>query len=357
MPVYLSALGTALPPYRYAQQEIEAFMAAQGGLGPASRRLLHAVYSQSGVEARHSVLPDFAATGEAWLFAAGATPTLGPRMRLYDRLAPGLVLGAAQTALAATEPSSVTHLITFSCTGMAAPGIDLQLQQALSLRPSLARTCINFMGCYAGVTALRQAALTVQADPRAVVLVAGVELCTLHFLTGESRDQLVANALFADGAAAAVVSARAPAPGAGFELMGFHSAVAPQTEGHMAWQVGDHVFEIQLSSYVPKLLESGLAELVDALRAAVGGEGFRHYAIHPGGRGILEAAQVALGLSEGDLACSYQILSEVGNLSSVTALFVLQRMLARGQVSAGEGVLVCAFGPGLTLESAALRGV
>lgn len=355
MPVYLVALGTATPSYRYVQAHIESFMADYGTLSPAGRRLLRTVYAQCGVEYRHSVLPDFGRE-RSRLFDRASTPiALTPRMEIYREEAPLLGAEAARRAFAEAPditPADVTHLITFSCTGMSAPGLDIALIPALGLPTGTARTCINFMGCYAGITALRTAAEIACGNPSAKVLLVGVELCTLHFLPGESRDQLVANALFADGAAAALVSGSDPGKYR-FVLEAFRSELAWDGGEHMAWELREAAFEIRLSGYVPALLEGGLQQLVRALDP--GQQGFSGYAIHPGGKSILEAAGVALKLPDTQLAASYQTLAAHGNMSSVTIFFVLQNLVRQDPFGSQQRVLACAFGPGLTLESAVLR--
>lgn len=332
------------------------------GLSPSQKRLMKTVYDQSGIESRYSCLTDFGSTRGDFNFfpneETGSLPPISKRMRIYQEYAAPMAVTAIESCLeqaAFTDVESITHLITFSCTGMAAPGLDIELTQKLGLSPQIARTCINFMGCYAAITALRTASDIINGNPDAVVLLAGVELCSLHFLPTPERDQFVANAIFADGAAAVLLSGKKPVRQLGFSLDTFHSAFMPDGGTNMAWLIGEAGFEIKLSSYVPKLLESGMSELLGALKTKTGQSSFDHYAIHPGGRSILEAAETSLNISKEQLAPSYQVLSEFGNMSSVTLLYVLSEFLNGDyDLKTGQRMLACAFGPGLTLESAVL---
>ena len=254
--------------------------------------------------------------------------------------------------------SSITHLVTVSCTGMYAPGLDIELVQALGLQGSVKRTCINFMGCYAAVNALKLADACCRADVHARVLIVSVELCTLHFLKSPKKDGVVSNALFGDGAAAALVQARPATTGPSLALAVFHCGLEPDGREDMAWHITDVGFEMTLSSYVPKLIQRGIGHLTEGLLAnlPVQRADIRHYAIHPGGRRILEVIEKELGLTHVDNCHAYQVLRDYGNMSSATVLFVLRDLLRTlTPAQAGEGVLSFAFGPGLTLEAMLLQ--
>ena len=367
MPSYLGAIGTAVPPHRLAQPVIAGFMARALELDEAATRKLRALYRVSGIEHRYSVLPDYGrAAGEFEFFPN--TPGLEPfprvaaRLAAYRRAALPLALAAVRSTLTqapGVAAASVTHLLTVSCTGMYAPGLDIELVQALGLAPSVRRTCINFMGCYAAVNALRLADSIVRADPAARVLVVSVELCTLHFQKSPEPDHLVSNALFGDGAAAALVLGE-PLPGGQpcLALRAFHCGLEPAGLADMAWHIGDFGFEMTLSGYVPALIEGGIGALVARLlhELPVPAQAIRHFALHPGGRKILEAIEKALGLSAHDNRHAYQVLREYGNMSSATVLFVLRELLAHATpADHGAPVLSCAFGPGLTMEAMLLE--
>jgi len=374
MPSYLGAIGTATPPHRLAQPTIAGFMAEALELDAADTRKLRALYRVSGIEHRHSVLADYGRANGAYDFFPNTPglepfPSVGPRMAAYRREALPLALAAVRDTLRqapGVAPASLTHLITVSCTGMYAPGLDIELVAALGLPTSVRRTCVNFMGCYAAVNALRLADGMVRADPSARVLVVSVELCTLHFQKSHDPDHLVSNALFSDGAAACLVlgqplaslagAGTVPAPS--LALRAFHCGLAPEGVQDMAWHIGDFGFEMTLSGYVPALIQRGIGQLTaDLLHdLPVRRQDIRHFALHPGGRKILEAIEQALDLSKDDNRYAYQVLRDYGNMSSATVLFVLRELLAAATpADHGAPVLSCAFGPGLTMEAMLLE--
>ncbi len=367
MPSYLGAIGTATPPHRLTQPTIAGFMAEALELDAGGTRKLRALYRVSGIEHRHSVLADYGRANGAYEFFPNTPglepfPSVGLRMAAYRREALPLALAAVRDSLRQApgiEANSLTHLITVSCTGMYAPGLDIELVTALALPPSVRRTCVNFMGCYAAVNALRLANDICRADPAARVLVVSVELCTLHFQKSHDPDHLVSNALFSDGAAACLVLGQPlPGPTPYLALQGFHCGLAPEGVRDMAWHIGDFGFEMTLSGYVPALIERGIGQLTaDLLKdLPVRREDIRHFALHPGGRKILEAIEKALGLSRDDNRYAYQVLRDYGNMSSATVLFVLRELLAAATpADNGAPVLSCAFGPGLTMEAMLLK--
>jgi len=259
----------------------------------------------------------------------------------------------------------VTHVITVSCTGFHAPGPEYEIVRALGLADSVQRYHFGFMGCYASMPALRAASQFCAADPDAVVLVVSVELCTLHLRSSEDPDVIVASSLFADGAAAGIVTAR-PSAARGLRLDRFHTAIAPEGEKDMAWTIGDHGFEMILSTGVPRIIGETIVdalrplyagELSAPFRDGVIGEQVRHWAIHPGGRSILDRVQDRLGLSDVQLHPARETLRTHGNMSSATVLFVLRRILEEEGARVGERVSAMAFGPGLTAESALMTVV
>jgi predicted naringenin-chalcone synthase len=365
MPVRLHRFATALPPTRYTQEEAGALMEAHVEGRPAVRRMIRSLYRNSGIEGRNSVVDDFG-TGQAdplFFDGEGARlppPGTGARNRVYAReartlfaeVAHGLVGG--QGSFAAHE---VTHVITLSCTGFYAPGPDYDVVRALSLPGSTVRVHIGFMGCYAAFQGLRVAEAFCRADPEAVVLVLAVELCTLHLQFTSDTDDLIAGAVFADGGAGVVVSARAPrGRGPVLELESLRGDLATEGEADMAWTIGDEGFRMRLSTYVPELVGGAVGPLVRGVlgpRGLEAGE-IRWWGVHPGGRAILDRVEEVMELPPEALAASREVLRRHGNMSSATVLFVLDALL-RGPVAEGERVLAMAFGPGLTLESGLFR--
>jgi alpha-pyrone synthase len=283
-------------------------------------------------------------------------PSTARRMEIYEKASVDLAEQAARGALAEAgiDPSEVTHLVICTCTGFFAPGPDILLARRLGLRPTVARSILGFMGCYAGFNGMRSADQIVRSQPRAVVLHVCVELCTLHFQKKASPDLLIANCLFSDGCAAAVYAA----PGRGGKplalVAGNHSHVEGDSLDQMTWHIGDTGFEMRLSVQVPRTLGRQAAPFVEALldRASLARKDVASWAVHPGGRKIVEALAAPLDLGEEDLAPSYGVLNDYGNMSSATIYFVLDRRLRDGG-PAGP-VVALGFGPGLTMEGAVL---
>jgi predicted naringenin-chalcone synthase len=281
-------------------------------------------------------------------------------MDLYQLHASGLCEKAVRECLVKLPSitlSSITHIITFSCTGMSAPGLDMQLVELLGLNRNVERTCINFMGCYAGINALKVANYIARSEPDAIVLLAGVELCTLHYQKNEKQDQVVANALFADGAAACIVSTKnlkSIKQSSSLSLQNFYAEFEPAGKDEMVWSIGDFGFDLRLSAFVPELIRKNIRSMMMKLleKSGIHQDEIDYYAIHPGGLKILEACEHALQIPKIHNDISYEILRHYGNMSSVTIFFVLKEYLYSFKIEdAGKKLLACAFGPGLSMES------
>jgi predicted naringenin-chalcone synthase len=325
-------------------QDVAAGLVTDFGAEPGRAAGMRALFRRAGVESRSSVLVDGAGTLGAFYDAAPG-PATGARMDVYARAAGGLAARACAEAMARAEspPEAVRHVVTVSCTGFAAPGVDRDLIDALGLPADVTRTHIGFMGCHAAINALRVAAALSAGGER--VLVCCVELCTLH-LCGGGPGGRVASALFGDGAAAVVVGPGGGGPG----IRSTASVMVPGTRDLMSWRVGDHGFEMELSPRVPEVLAEVVPGWVDGWlgglglsRDAVGG-----WAVHPGGPRVLTALSAALGLGEDALVVSREVLRDQGNRSSATMLFILDRMLRGGGPMPMVGL---AFGPGLGGEA------
>jgi predicted naringenin-chalcone synthase len=366
MTSYLCAIGTATPPHRIAQAQLASFMAAALQFDAAATRKLQALYRVSGIDQRHSVLADYARTNGEFEFFPNTPdlepfPTVGQRLAVYREHALPLSVEAALDCFAQlpeATPATITHLITVSCTGMYAPGLDIELVKALGLRANVQRTCVNFMGCYAAFNALKLADAFCRADADAQVLIVCTELCTLHFQKSPNDDHLISNALFSDGSAAALVQARPASQGPSLALEAFHCALEPDGHDDMAWHINDFGFEMTLSSYVPKLIQRGIRQLTERLleNLPVKLADIHSFAIHPGGRKILETIEQELGISRHDNRFAYKVLRDYGNMSSATVLFVLRELMqSLTPADVGAPVLSFAFGPGLTLEAMLLQ--
>lgn len=356
----IHAIATAVPENAYDQKQVGVWMQELTN-DEQQRRILRALYRASGIGTRHSVIPGFGR--DFFLQEDGrlGEPTTGTRNAIYARESKELGLAAARALLEQAQgfaSKDITHVITVSCTGFVNPGLDYHLVRELGLNSATERFHLGFMGCYAAFPALRMADQFCRANPEAVVLVLCLELCSLHIQLGGREDQLLANALFADGAAAALVSARPPQPGTpALTLERFRSALVPDGESDMAWSIGDRGFDIALSSYVPKILGANIAAVVDDLLQQTGGarEEIDTWAVHPGGKSILDQVGRALELQTGQLEASRSVLRDFGNMSSATILFVLRRMLERQPED--KNLCAMAFGPGLTVELALLRRI
>ncbi len=343
MSALVQALGSAVPEHVYKQAEIvDDFFARRDGWDPDYAELFRA----SGVERRAAVVDvhEFYATGRS----------TADRMEAFAPAARRLGAAAARRALDRAGPgaaATVDELIVVSCTGYAGPGLDVHLAADLDLRPDLARLAFGHMGCYAALPALRTAAALAAGGRR--VLVACVELCSLHLQPIASREDAVTSSLFADGAAAALVGPEGP----GLAVVAARTATLPASEGRMGWSIGDQGFRMTLSPRVPVLVERSLAGLVHGL---LEGEGLAvdevaHWAVHPGGPEILERVQRRLGLADEQLARSWEVLADGGNRSSATVLFILDALVASGELAPGQWIVMLAFGTGLTMEALLLQ--
>lgn len=367
MTVTLRAIRTAVPPTILVQEAVRDVFAAQPDLTRLGQRLVATSFNASGIDRRYSVISELTfdqVEGDRQFFDPNSRALLMPgtraRNELYITEATKLYVEAGRAAIDACEGvgvDDVTHVITVSCTGFYAPGPDYMLVRELGLAASVQRYHLGFMGCYATMPALRTAAQFVAADPDAVVLVVSTELCTLHLRSSNDPDTIVASSLFADGAGAGIVSARAPVPGEiALELDNFETVITPVGEGDMAWKIGDNGFEMILSTYVPHIIdeyiEAAIAPLIagepDLVADPAGA--IEHWAIHPGGRSILDKVESKMKLSEHQLLPARDTLRDYGNMSSATIAFVLARTL-EGEVHDGERLLAMAFGPGLTVET------
>jgi predicted naringenin-chalcone synthase len=366
MKSYITSIGTAVPVYRNKQSTIAEFMSEASGMNEAETNTLQMLYRASGIGFRHSVIPDFGRKNGDYTFFPNTAdlepfPTVGARMRLYEREALPLAVQAVQDCFSRQENSSlseVTHLITVSCSGMYAPGLDIELIESLSLNKNIQRTCINFMGCYAAFNGLKIADAICRSNPSAKVLMVCVELCTIHYQKTKDWDQILSNALFSDGAAAVLIDSKRPYSGSALSLENFHCDLASEGKGDMAWHISDMGFEMTLSSYVPELIKTGIGTLTHNLLSKLELQlhEIDYYAIHPGGKKILEAIESVLSIEREKNKYAHQVLRNYGNMSSPTVLFVLKEIMGelKGEDNR-KNILSFAFGPGLTLESMVMK--
>ena len=359
---YITSIGTAVPENCFPQMQIAEFMAAALQMDEHDQKRLKALYRTTKITQRYSVLPDYGLPFSSYQFYPQSPdlepfPSISKRMMAYQEYALPLCLAAIRNLN--QDVSGVTHIITVSCTGMYAPGLDIEIVSSLKLNTTIQRTAINFMGCYGAFNGLKMADTICRASPEAKVLVVCVELCTLHFQKRMEDDFLLSNALFADGAAAVLIEEKAQNKvQKQLELKSFFCDLYFEGKQDMAWKVANFGFEMTLTSYIPKLVKSGIKSLIDRLLANAGmkSQDIDLYAMHPGGKAILEAIETALEMTKEDNRYAYQILRDYGNMSSCTVLFVLNEILKDiTDKDHGKNILSCAFGPGLTLESMVLK--
>ncbi len=362
MPTCIQSIGTAVPSYRCKQADLAAFMSRHLQLDKKQSRNLHILFATSGIKHRYSVVPDYSSPEEDYVFfpkneELEPFPGTADRMVFYRKEALGLAIAAIDDCFVTLDSStdSITHLITVSCTGMYAPGLDIDLVSELGLKTDVERTSINFMGCYAAFNALKVANHIASNNRDARVLIVSVELCSLHFQKSADEDAMLSNALFSDGAAAALISSE-KISSARLEMTNFYSDLALDGKEEMGWFIKDVGFEMKLTAEVPEVIRSGIGKLTDQLLSRVHSHDIRHYAIHPGGRKILDLIEEALQIPQEKNEASRYVLSEYGNMSSPTVLFVLKKLLTQlDQRNHEEDILSFAFGPGLTLESMLLK--
>ncbi|HZH96859.1 MAG TPA: type III polyketide synthase [Flavisolibacter sp.] len=350
------SIGTAVPAHRHNQMDILQFMQQVYAATEADKRKMRFLYGQSGIDQRYSVVSDYSRPVQEWKFypqteGLDPFPSLEQRMAVYNKQAPLLSVDAIRSCLhEVIHPKEITHLITVSCTGMTAPGLDLQVMELMDLDKNIFRTSINFMGCYAAIHALKIADAFCKTDPDAKVMIVCTELCTLHFQRENTMDNIASSLLFGDGSSATLVTSDASSF-AGLYIDRFYSQVIPKGKRDMAWELSSSGFLMTLSGYIPDLIQEDFGGIVHQVAANenITADAISHWCIHPGGKRILEAIHKSLDFKNGELAPSYNVLKEFGNLSSATILFVLKEMMSKGKKI--DKLFGAAFGPGLTVET------
>lgn len=349
-PVFLRRIATAVPRHdvhlpfvNFAHDMLE---------NPGSRAIFQRMAQRSGIEHRYSALqvtgePDPEAFFAHELYRLGSFPFTARRMGLFKRFAPELMRTALdRLALSGEERDRVRHVIVTSCTGLYAPGLDFEAMEHLGLPPSTERTMIGFMGCYAAMNALKQARHIVRSEPTDSVLIINLELCTLHMQETQDLGQVLSFLVFGDGCAASLVSGPDAGGTGGLCMDSFHALQLEGTRDLIRWDAGDQGFDMVLSGQVP-------GEIYRALRQhrqeIVGADDVSLWAVHPGGRSVLDAVADALTLPSNALDASREVLRQFGNMSSATVMFVLERMMR--EVRTGQRGVAMSFGPGLTAET------
>jgi len=346
----ITNIQTIKAPFEHKQNDIINFMQQYYQFDEIELRKVKWVYRKSGIVTRYSVLPDFTANKKPLLFSNGKNEVeISERLNVYNHEAFKLSKSLIEQF---ENLKNVTHLITISCTGIAAPGLELRLLQWLG--QEIAQRAINFMGCYAAIHGMKQAQEICSLHPDAKVLLIDIELCTLHFQYSTKPDLVNSAMIFGDGAAAWIVEANQKQ---GLEIIGTFNKVLHTENDKMAWYPTETGFLMKLSSYIPDIIGDNIKSLItDALDYyKVKNINDVTLCVHPGGLKILDKIITAMGIEKDKLLSSYEILSEYGNMSSPTVVYVLQRMMATNRIAKGDKVLMIAFGPGLSIETCLLR--
>ena len=361
---YLLGIETANPGSPLLQDALAAFYAnAINEPDLQTAKKINILARKSGIKQRYSVISDYSCQPEDFTFFARnrqlePMPGLSARMALYKQKALQLSLDAISKLKNFSKlKQQLTHIITVTCTGMFAPGNDIDLINELKLNPTVSRSGINFMGCNAAIIALRQADTICKADSSANVLIVCTELCSIHFQKRYNDDYILSNLIFGDGAAAVLVSGKPSAHREhAVQISRFDSMLVSNGYNDMAWQLSETGFIMNLSSYVSAIIKENMQPLFDAI--GLKPSEIRQWAIHPGGKKILDDVAAALHLNNNELVHSYKVLSDFGNMSSPTVLFVLKQVIEEQEgIAKGHKVFTAAFGPGLSIETMQLQYV
>jgi alpha-pyrone synthase len=346
---YINRIATAVPPHDVH----DAFLGfgrlmLQGD--PRKRALFDRMADRCGIAHRYSFIqPGGAAPAldRCGFYRMGDFPGTAARMKLYEEHAPTLAVEAVEKLLAGEDRAAISHVIVTSCTGFSAPGIDLEIIQRCGLKPDVERTMVGFMGCYAAINGLKLARHIVRSDPGARVLAVNLELCSLHLHQTDDLEEILSFLLFADGCAAALVSADP----VGVVMEGFKSRLVPDTRELIRWNIRDQGFDMVLSGGVPGAIRAALTEARHDLFGGI--NDIELWAVHPGGRTVLDAVEQAFALEPEKLAASRGVLHDHGNMSSGTVMFVLDRLMRGGKP--GQRGAAMSFGPGLVAETMTFR--
>lgn len=357
-------LSTAVPSTAIDQDDALKFARSLCCITPEQESWLPGLHAQTGIRTRRMVFSkEFVAdlkngtrhSGCVFLPSGTADdrgPSTGQRMQFYAAEAPPLALTATGRALdrAGLTPEEITHLITVSCTGFRAPGLDYELIHGLGLPATTERTHLGFMGCHGALNGLRVAQALAGSNPKARILLCALELCSLHYSYTWDAERVVANSIFADGCAAVVGGPSEQAPRDAWRIAATGSCYLPDSAKAMTWTIGDNGFEMTLSKKVPGLIATNLRAWMQSWLAQSGLEltQVASWAIHPGGPRILMAVEEALGLRREQTAIALEVLAEFGNMSSPTVLFILERLRNQG---APRPCVALGFGPGMVAEA------
>ena len=364
--VYLHSIATAVPEKFYTQKFALKEMKKIIADTPYKRVFLNKVYKGTEINKRHTIIEDYDKKPSEHTFYPKnkkylPEPTTKQRNDLYAKEALKLGKQAVQKLFDANpnfDKSKISHVITVTCTGFDAPGLDYYIVKDFGLNPNMERYILGFMGCQAALNALKLAKDLCRSKPESRVLIVNVELCSVHLQLPWDTHQVIANAIFADGVSAALVSAvENDSVGRKYILHDFAADIVPGTEEDMAWNIGDTGFGMKLTLNVPRVVKANVSKILDVLlkRAEKTKDDIKIWAIHPGGKTILTKSQEALELTREDLDACYYVMQEYGNMSSATIMFVLEHILNDDKKMGLT--FATSFGPGMTIEASLMEKI
>lgn len=355
---YLLDISTAVPDFSATKEELVAFYAKSlewEGIADITKKL-RLLSEKTKIHTRNSCIPDFNNTTYELFEAGNCQKSVEKRMAIYKQKVMPLAIKAIDPLLLKnTIPSQdITHLITVSCTGLFSPGLEFLIAEQYGLQHT-EKLALNFLGCYAAIKALKQAHFIAQSDPQACILIVCIELCTLHFYPSSSDEDILANLLFADGAAATIVCGnnnKHLKHKVVLNIDTIGSVYIPNTFDLMTWNISSSAFRMYLSKHIVKTIKENIAPVVTNFLKNQNSN-ITYWAIHPGGIKIVEAVKDSLQLSDHHVEDSVEILQHYGNMSSPTILFILEKILHKIKNSddkKDKQLFACAFGPGLSVE-------
>jgi alpha-pyrone synthase len=347
---YVNRIATAVPPHDVHTTFLRLAKSMLNGQAGVFER----VAKRSGIDHRYSFLapsadPDGGIIDRDEFYVRGNFPSTANRMRYFEAHAPQLAAAAITRLGLGKERESITHLLITCCTGLSAPGLDLEIIERCGLPASTERTIIGFMGCYAAINALKVARHIVRSEPLARVLIVNLELCTLHLQETSELEKVLAFLLWGDGCAAALVSSEPR----GLMLEEFRALIVPDSRDLITWHVRDQGFDMALSGHVPAAIQEALKGRIHEILGQTPLKAIDLWAVHPGGKSVLDAVERALDLAPAALSVSRDVLRQFGNMSSATVMFVLDQLM---RIAAkGSAGLAMSFGPGLVAETMRFR--
>ena len=353
------SIGTAVPKHRTEQKEILEFMRLAYDNNAVASRKLNVLFNNSGIHTRYSAIPDFDKSRNEHIVFNGtpSTANVENRLEVFKERAIPLAIDAINNSFEKINTTikefGITHLITVTCTGIHAPGLDAELIYQLNLPKDIYHTAFNFLGCNAAFHALKIADMISKTDENAKTLIVRVELCTLHFQPKDNHANLLSNTIFGDGAAAVIITSEKYSKKDSLTINGFYSILLDKGKDLMGWNITPVNFEMILDARIPEVLGEEVNSILNNATAKfnVSRESITNWAIHPGGKKIVDVIKNKLDLSAEDTEASYKILNEYGNMSSPTILFVLNELMEKKNKK-GETVFSIGFGPGLSIETA-----